>query len=68
MQLLLKSGKLGFGASGVTESDRKIIIALIERFGANAVERRIDIERKASSGDKLYPSKLRARMTGESHA
>lgn len=67
--MLLKSGKLGFGASGVTESDRKIIIALIERFGANAVERRIDIERKAlPPGDKLYPSKLRARMTGDFHA
>ena len=67
--VLLKSGKLGFGASSVTKSDRKIIIALIERFGANAVERRIEIECKAlPPGDKLYPSKLRARMTGDSHA
>ena len=53
---------------GPTESDRKTLITLIERFGANAVERRIDIERKASPGDKLYPSTLRARMTGASHA
>ncbi|CUA99757.1 hypothetical protein Ga0061069_11085 [Thiomonas bhubaneswarensis] len=65
---LLKSGKLAFGADGPTESDRKTLITLIERFGANAVERRIDIERKASPGDKLYPSTLRARMTGASHA
>jgi hypothetical protein len=68
-EALLKSGKLGFGASGPTEGDRKILIALIERFGANTVERRIDIECKAlPPGDKLYPSKLRARMTGDSHA
>ena len=66
---LLKSGKLAFGADGPTESDRKTLIALIERFGANAVERRIDVERKTlPPGGKLYPSTLRTRMTGESHA
>ncbi|MBN8745716.1 MAG: hypothetical protein J0I24_15690 [Thiomonas arsenitoxydans] len=66
---LLKSGKLTFGADGPTESDRKTLIALIERFGANAVERRIDVERKTlPPGGKLYPSTLRTRMTGESHA
>ena len=63
--VLLKSGKLGFGASGVTEGDRKIIIALIERHGANAVERRIAIETQAlPPGAKLYPSKLRDLMSG----
>lgn len=66
---LLKSGKLAFGADGPTESDRKTLIALIERFGANAVERRIDVERKTLPlGGKLYPSTLRTRMTGEPHA
>lgn len=37
--------------------------------GDNTVERRIDIECKAlPPGNKLYPSKLRARMIGGSHA
>ena len=68
-EALLKSGKLDFGGGGPTEGDRKILTALIERFGANTVERRIETERKAlPPGDKLYPSKLRARMTGDSHA
>jgi hypothetical protein len=66
---LLKSGKLAFGADGPAESDRKTLIALIERFGTNAVERRIDTERKTlPPGGKLYPSTLRTRMTGASHA
>lgn len=64
---LLKA--LDFGAAGVTESDRKIVIALIERCGADAVERRIDSERKAlPPGGKLYPSTLRSRTTGDGHA
>lgn len=66
---LLKNGKLDFGVGSPTESDRKVIITLIERFGANAVERRIDVERQAlPPGGKLYPSTLRARMTGDAHA
>lgn len=66
---LLKSGKLAFGADGPTESDRKTLIALIERFGANVVKLRIETERAAlPPGGKLYPSTLRTRMTGEPHA
>jgi hypothetical protein len=68
-EALLKSGKLDFGAGGPTESDRKTIMTLIERVGANAVERRIEIERKAlPPGGKLYPSKLRTCMTGGADA
>lgn len=64
---IIKSGKLDFGPSGATESDRKTLIDLIKRYGANTVERRIERERKAMPpGSKLYPSTLRARMLGES--
>ena len=66
---LLKSGKLDFGAAGATGSDRSLVLALIERFGANTVEQRIDTLRKAlPPGGKLYPSTVRERMTGGGHA
>ena len=63
---LLKT--LDFGAAGPTDSDRKLIRALVERFGADTVQRRIAAERKAQPGSKLYPSVLHKRMTGDGHA
>jgi hypothetical protein len=61
---LLKKGKLDFGGAGPTEGDRKIVLSLIERFGADAVERHIDRARQAQPGNRLYPSTLREQMTG----
>jgi hypothetical protein len=61
---LLKKGKLDFGAAGPTEGDRKIVLSLIERFGADAVERQIDSVRQSQPGNRLYPSTLREKMTG----
>ncbi|HOI68100.1 MAG TPA: hypothetical protein PLD03_16035 [Thiomonas arsenitoxydans] len=63
---LLKT--LDFGAAGPTDSDRKLIRVLVERFGADTVQRRIAAERKAQPGSKLYPSVLHKRMTGDGHA
>lgn len=61
---LLKKGKLDFGGAGPTEGDRKILCSLMERFGADAVERHIDRARQAQPGTRLYPSTLREQMTG----